>query len=141
MTMFLVLSNSYHKGLYHWIPDSGSWQNPNYRKISNITRTKSKHLNTSRIILQLSMPNPLKPGDKSRMKMWLEPRRQAMLQLHLIDQYLYRHMRCAYIRGLTVTNINPPADRVYCVGIARKSNIASTKLEHPGCLLFSPVHL
>ena len=40
-----------------------------------------------------------------------------------------------------LTNLNPPADRVYCAGIAGKGNIASTKLEHPGCLISSPVHL
>ena len=40
-----------------------------YRKISNISRTKSSHLNVSRLVLQLSLPNPIKPGVKSRMKM------------------------------------------------------------------------
>ena len=40
-----------------------------YRKISNISRTKSQNLNDSRIVLQLSLPNPLKSGVKSRMKM------------------------------------------------------------------------
>ena len=40
-----------------------------YRKISNIRRTKSPNLNVSRLVLQLSLPNPMKPGFKSRMKM------------------------------------------------------------------------
>ena len=40
-----------------------------YRKISNIGRTKSPNLNVSRLVLQLSLPNPIKPGVKSRMKM------------------------------------------------------------------------
>ena len=40
-----------------------------YRKISNIRRTKSPSLNVSRLVLQLSLPNPMKPGVKSRMKM------------------------------------------------------------------------
>ena len=40
-----------------------------YRKVSNIRRTKSQNLNASRLILQLSLPNPLKPGVKLRMKM------------------------------------------------------------------------
>ena len=39
------------------------------RKISNIRCTKSKKLNVSRLVLQLSMPNSLRPGVKSRMKM------------------------------------------------------------------------
>ena len=40
-----------------------------YRKISNIRRTKSPNLDVSRIVVQLSSPNPMKPGVKSRMKM------------------------------------------------------------------------
>ena len=40
-----------------------------YRKISNIRRTKSTNLNASRLVLQLSLPSPMKPGVKSRMKM------------------------------------------------------------------------
>ena len=41
----------------------------NYRKISNIRRTKSQNLNDSRHGLQLYLRNILKPGVKSRMKM------------------------------------------------------------------------
>ena len=40
-----------------------------YRKISNISRTKSPNLNVSRLVLQLSLLNPLNTGVKSRMKM------------------------------------------------------------------------
>ena len=40
-----------------------------YRKISNISRTKSPNLNVSRLVVQLSLPNPMKPGVMSRMKM------------------------------------------------------------------------
>ena len=40
-----------------------------YRPISNISRTKSQNLNVSRLVLQLSLRNRLKPGVKSRMKM------------------------------------------------------------------------
>ena len=40
-----------------------------YRQVSNIRRTKSQHLKDSRIVLRLSLPNPLKPDVKSRMKM------------------------------------------------------------------------
>ena len=41
----------------------------NYRKVSNIRRTKTENLNASRLILLLSLPNPLKPGIELRMKM------------------------------------------------------------------------
>ena len=40
-----------------------------YRQISNISRTKSQTLNASHLVLQLSLPNPLKSGIKSRMTM------------------------------------------------------------------------
>ena len=40
-----------------------------YRKVSNIRRTKSQNLNDSCLVLQLSLPNRLKPGVKSIMKM------------------------------------------------------------------------
>ena len=39
-----------------------------YRQFSNIRRTKSQHLKDSRTDLKLSLPNPLKPDVKSRMK-------------------------------------------------------------------------
>ena len=41
----------------------------NYRQVSNIRRTKSQHSKDSRTVLRLSLPNPLKPDVKSRMKM------------------------------------------------------------------------
>ena len=47
--------------LYPWITD--------YSQIPNISHTKSYNLNISRLVLQLSFHNPLKPGVKSRMKM------------------------------------------------------------------------
>ena len=40
-----------------------------YRQVSNIRRTKSKHLKDSRTVLRLSLPNRLKQDVKSRMKM------------------------------------------------------------------------
>ena len=40
-----------------------------YRQVSNIRRTKSQHLKDSRTVMRLSLPNPLKPDVKSRMKM------------------------------------------------------------------------
>ena len=46
------------------------------------------------MILVSSLPNPLEPGAKSGMKMQLEQRRQAMLQLHLSDEQVYCLLRC-----------------------------------------------
>ena len=65
-----------------------------YHQISYTSRIKSQNLNVSRLVLQLSFPNPLKPGVKSRMRLSLEQRRQAMLQLHRSDQQLYCLLRC-----------------------------------------------
>ena len=56
----------------YMINDSGAdtrMIHKNYRKISNISHTKSQNLNVSRLVLQLSLPNPTKPGVKLRMKM------------------------------------------------------------------------
>ena len=44
-------------------------ENEYYRKISNIRRTKFQNLNDSHLVLKSSLPNPLKPGVQSRMKM------------------------------------------------------------------------
>ena len=46
-----------------------------YSQTLNIRHTKSQNLNVSRFVLQLSLPNSLKPSVKSRMKMYLEQRR------------------------------------------------------------------
>ena len=43
----------------HWLPSN----------LSNIRRTNSQNLIVSRLVLQLSLCNPLKPGVKLRMKM------------------------------------------------------------------------
>ena len=64
------------------------------RKVSNIRFTKCQNLKDSRLVLQLSVPNPLKPSVKSVMKMKLEQRRQAMLQLHLSYRQFYCQLRC-----------------------------------------------
>ena len=61
-----------------------------------------QNLNVSRLVLQLSLCQPWEPVVKSRMKMQLEQRRQAMLQLHLSDKQFHYILRCVYIRDLTV---------------------------------------
>ena len=43
--------------------------NKDYHKVSNIRHTKFQNLSDSRPVLQLSLPNLLKPCVKSRMKM------------------------------------------------------------------------
>ena len=53
---------------YHIAHTQWDWY-VKYRQVSNIRRTKSQHLKDSRIVLRLSLPNPLKPDVKSRMKM------------------------------------------------------------------------
>ena len=72
--------------------DNWGWNK--HCKISNIRCTNSDNLNDCCLVLQLSLPNPLKPVIKLRMKMELEQRRQALLQLHLSDQQFYCQLRC-----------------------------------------------
>ena len=81
-----------------------------YRQTFDTRRTKSQHVNVSCLVLQLTLPNPLKPVVKSRMKMQLEQRRSAMLQLHLRDQQFYCPLRCdLYWRfdGNSAVPLNP----------------------------------
>ena len=67
---------------------AGRWKTTDYHQTSNTGRTRYKTLHVSRLVLQLSLSNPFKRGIKSRMKMQLEQRRQAMPQKHLGDQQL-----------------------------------------------------
>ena len=54
----------------------------------------TKKLKVYRFVLYLPLCNILESGVKSRMKMQLEQRRQAMLQLHLNGQQFYCLIRC-----------------------------------------------
>ena len=82
----------------------------NYHKIYCTSLTQSKNWNVSRLVLQLSLPKPLKPGVKSRMKMLLLERRQAMLHLHLSNP----QSNCT-LRGVLYQrfddNFNPGMDK------------------------------
>ena len=78
------------KRRYFVINDVSHWLGANletalYRQASGMRRAKSQHLNVSRLVLRLPLPNPLKSGVKLWMQMLLEQHRQAMLQLHLSD--------------------------------------------------------
>ena len=53
----------------HCVSERGTRGVTTYRKLSNIRRTKSENLSGCRLVLQLSLANPLKPGIKLRMKM------------------------------------------------------------------------
>ena len=64
-------------------------------------RPRVKHWNLSRLVLKLCLPNPLKPGGKSRMKMALAaPAGDASTT----SEWAIFHclLRCAYIRRLTL---------------------------------------
>ena len=66
---------NFNHGLIKTIVEIRAWvsnhiqQKMMYRKISNIRRTESPNLDVSRLVVELSSPNPMKPGVKSRMKM------------------------------------------------------------------------
>ena len=66
MTIFVSVKRRYNGSKTKY--DKGN-QNQVYRKISNIKRTKSQNLSVSRLGLQLSSHNILKPRVQWRMKM------------------------------------------------------------------------
>ena len=63
VSMYPVIRKKYNVQVLHWVSQHV------YRKVSNTRRAKSQNIIASRLILQLSLPNPLKPGVKLRMKM------------------------------------------------------------------------
>ena len=67
----VVCQNGGHFGQGRWvnIMEADDLGPREHRKISKTRHIKSQNLNDSRLVLQLSLPNPLKPGVKSRMKM------------------------------------------------------------------------
>ena len=64
-----------------------------YQKANSISITKLQDMHVSHLILQLPVPNPLKPYVKPRIKLYLEQHRQTVFQLYLSDQQFY-WMRC-----------------------------------------------
>ena len=89
---FLVKKQKVHTKRLNTLPaccefcDLACVTHVDYFQISDISRTKSQNLNVSRLVLQLSLCNILKPGVKSRMKMLLEQCWEATLELHLSDR-------------------------------------------------------
>ena len=69
-----------------------------YRQISKIRHTNFQDLNVSRLVLQLYLPNPLKPDVKSRMKIYLEHRSNYIWGVNDFIVYL----GASHVRGLTV---------------------------------------
>ena len=62
----ILVLMTYHTGYGGMILKS---KNTSYHKICHARCTKSQNLNVSHLVLQLSLPNQLKPGVKSRTKM------------------------------------------------------------------------
>ena len=61
------------------------------RQTSDIWSTKSQILKDSHLVLQLSLPNPLKPDVTSEMKMELEQRKTALLNyIWVINKFITR---------------------------------------------------
>ena len=56
---------AYQRSSHTLLPETET----NYRQFSNIRRTQSQNTNVSRLVLQMFLPNPLKPDVKLRMKM------------------------------------------------------------------------
>ena len=73
------------------------------RQTSSISYTKSKNLNVSRLVLQLSLPNPLMPGILSRewRCSWSNADRRCSNYILVINNFI-AYLGATYIRGLTV---------------------------------------
>ena len=81
-----------------WIWSTVSWvyslrPSDAYRKISNIRRTKSPHLNVSRLVLQSSLPNPMKPGVKHVLSRewrcsWSSADRRCSNYIWVVDNFI-----------------------------------------------------
>ena len=74
-----------------------------YRQNSDISRIKSTNLMFVVSSCGCLCPINMKPRVKSRMKMQLEQRRQAMLQLHLINRQFHCLLRCNLYSRFDVT--------------------------------------
>ena len=96
----------------------------NYRNLSNIRRPKSQNWNVSRLGLHLSLRNALEPSVKWRMKMQLEQRRQAMLQLHLSDQQCNCPLKCVLYQRLDGISICSLVEIVKIVDHVRSNAIS-----------------
>ena len=75
-----------------------------YHQTFNISRTKSQHLNAPRLVLQSSLPNPLKPGLKSRM-IWVINHFVAYWgEIYIIGLTVYQRSSCTdhIVRDLTI---------------------------------------
>ena len=75
MNIYLWYDKSQGKFMDWWTVDTSAFLhdsdviNTDYRKLSNIRRTKFQNLTDSCLVLNMSLPNLLKPGVKYRMKM------------------------------------------------------------------------
>ena len=72
-----------------------------YRQISNKRRTKSQNLNVSHLVLQLSLPNLLKPCIWEWKCSWSSADRRCSNYIWVINN-LIAHKGAVYIRDLTV---------------------------------------
>ena len=72
VSLYTIYGNGSGYGLWvQWLIIFGLYlkKNWDYHKTFNTRHNKSQNLNDSHGILQLSLPNPLEPGVKLRMKM------------------------------------------------------------------------
>ena len=92
----------------HHNPTSALGISLKYRKIFNISRTQSQNLNEFRLVLQLSLPNPLNQVLSRRWRCsWSSADRRCSNYIWLISNFI-AYSGGFYIRGLTV--------HVTCVG-------------------------
>ena len=104
-----------------------------HHQFSNKSDTESPNINISRLVLQSSLSDPLKPGVKFRMQMWLEQRRQAMLQLHSSDQKFH----CQLVYKVDRSN----QDTIHYKNAVHRSSFVLVSYESVSHVVKNPVFL
>ena len=100
------LGSSQCRSVWHMYGDHITYSSSGYHKISNISHTKSKNLNDSHLILQLSLPNPLNQVLSREWRCsWTSANRQCSNYIWMINNFIV-YYRSTYIRDLTVVFID-----------------------------------
>ena len=73
-----------------------------YRQFSDTTRTQSQNITVSRLVLRLSLPNPLKPSVRLRVKMKLGQRPRRCSNFIWVINNFIAYLGASYIRDFTV---------------------------------------
>ena len=86
----------------------------NYRQISNIRRAKSQNLNVYRLVLQLSLPNPLKPDREWRCS-WSSADRRCSNCIWVISKFIVTKVRLIQEVWRYFANLRLYIELLHCI--------------------------